>query len=87
MDEILLNLKDISRERRQENILKVMQHNDLVISLNSKRISILKDETEIPDNNYEEQAKILMPDQFRGKSRSSSKLLQLLAINFKRSKL
>ena len=60
MDEILLNLKEISRERRQENVLKVMQHNDFVVSLNSRRISILKDEMEIPENDYEEQAKILI---------------------------
>ena len=36
LDENLLNLKTISREQRQENVLKVMQSNDFVVSLNSR---------------------------------------------------
>ena len=37
-----------------------MQTNDFLTSLNSRRISIIKDETTIPENDYEEQAKILI---------------------------
>ena len=60
LDETLLNLKTFSRERRQENVLKVMQTNDFITSLNSRRINIIKDETTIPENDYEEQAKIMI---------------------------
>ena len=37
-----------------------MQCNDFLISLNSKRINILEDETTIPEFDYEEQIKILI---------------------------
>ena len=37
-----------------------MQCNDFLISLNSKRINILEEETTIPEFDYEEQIKILI---------------------------
>ena len=37
-----------------------MQSNDFVKSLNSRRIDIIKDQSTIPENDYDEQAKIMI---------------------------
>ena len=71
LDENLLNLKTISRERRQENVLKVMQSNDFVISLNSRRIDIIKDQSTIPENDYDEQAKIMISSEINPEVQAS----------------
>ena len=80
LDENLLNLKTISREQRQENVLKVMQSNDFVISLNSRRIDIIKDQSTIPENDYDKQAKIMIiseiTQKYKQASTSIGKMLQ-----------
>ena len=71
LDESLLNLTAVSRERKQQNVLKVMQSNDFLSSLNTKRVKILKDTTKVDKIDYDEQAKILISSETNTDIRSS----------------
>ena len=48
-----------------------MQSNDFVVSLNSRRIDILKDQSTIPVNDYDEQAKILISSEINPEVQAS----------------
>ena len=48
-----------------------MQSNDFVISLNSRRIDIIKDQSTIPENDYDEQAKIMISSEINPEVQAS----------------